>query len=103
MKYSCAMPRRSRNASPYHSDEPGRCTAGRWPRRSPLRGLKRGVGFGDAMSYRAALILRPYRLSFFEPQPVGSTVDHHRIAFAELALEHAERERVEHTFLNRAF
>src|SRR6266446_5255372 len=80
MKYSCAKPSTSRNASPYHSDDPGRWTVGRWPRRSPPRGLNRGVGLGPAISS-----LCSYRFLFFELEPVRRTIHDNGVAFAEIA------------------
>src|SRR3954469_16311715 len=46
--------------------------------------------------------LSPYCLSFFKLQSIAAAVDHHRVAFEEVALEHPERERIEHQPLNRA-
>ena len=42
MKYSWTRASSMRNASPYQNDDPGRWTVG--PRRSPPRGLSRGLG-----------------------------------------------------------
>src|SRR5437667_6733118 len=97
MKYSCAKPSTSRNASPYHSDDPGRWTVGRWPRRSPPRGLNRGVGLGEAISS-----LCSYRFLFFELEPVRRTIHDNGVAFAEIAFEDTKRQRIQHTLLNRA-
>src|SRR6188768_1604752 len=97
-QYIWASPRMSRSASPYQSDIPGRPPIWRGPRRSPPRGLNRGVGLLDGM-FLTSLCL--HRLLLFEPQSAGAGVDDHRVAFAESPFEHLQGQRIEHAALNR--
>src|SRR3954464_13737709 len=89
-------PSSSRKASPYHSEEAGRPASGRWPRRSPPRGLSRGFGVEPGRSGSHSLAL------FTERQPRAIAVDDDGVAFAEVSFEDPHRERIEHATLNRA-
>src|SRR5438105_2627243 len=57
---------------------------------------------------RAICLTRPtfpsylHRLPFLEPQAARPRVDLHRVAFAEVTFEDAQRERIEDEALNRA-
>src|SRR5262245_5283234 len=98
-KYSCAPPSKSRNTSPYQRDDAERPGICRGPRRSPPRGLNRGTLFLVAIRLHPAGLLG-HRLLLLEDEPARRGVDDDGVAVDEIALEHAEREGIEHPPLN---
>ena len=89
------------SARPYHSErrrDARRCV-GR--ARSPPRGLNRGDRIWSRHASDRHYALAPI-CSLFERQAVRAGVDDDRVAFAEVALEHPQRQRIEHPPLNGA-
>src|SRR5947207_53088 len=100
MKYACPMPSTSSSARPYHNGDEGREVSRLAPRRSPPRGFG-GAGLEEAIATNRLRVSCAHRFLLREGQRVRTPIDHDRVALEEVALEHPERQRVEHPALDR--